>query len=49
MAREMGVLDVIGTTGKHVCDNSCINADRISYCPRLEDILYINEDSLFKF
>ena len=49
MAKELGVLDVIGTTGKYVCDNSCINADRISYCPRLEDILYINEDKLFKF
>lgn len=49
LARELGMLDVIGTTGKHVTDNSCINADRISYCPRLQDILYIDEDNLFHF
>lgn len=49
LARELGVLDVIGTTGKHVTDNSCVNADRISYCPRLQDILYIDEDKLFHF
>ena len=49
LARELGMLDVIGTTGKHVTDNSCINADRISYCPRLQDILYIDEDKLFHF
>lgn len=47
MAKELGMLDVIGTTGKHICDNSCINADRISYCPRLEDIIFVNEDELF--
>ena len=49
LARELGMLDVIGTTGKHVTDNSCINADRISYCPRYEDILHIDEDKLFNF
>ena len=49
MARELGMLDVMGTTGKHVCDNSCVNADRISYCPRLQDILFIDEDKLFNF
>lgn len=49
MARELGMLDVIGTTGKHVCDNSCVNADRISYCPRYQDILFIDEDKLFNF
>lgn len=49
LARELGMLDVIGTTGKHVTDNSCINADRISYCPRLQDILFIDEDKLFHF
>lgn len=48
-AKELGMLDVIGTTGKHVTDNSCVNADRISYCPRLQDILFIDEDKLFHF
>ena len=48
LARELGVLDVKDTTGKKfVTDNSCVNADRISYCPRLQDIIYINEDKLF--
>ena len=46
-AKELGMLDVIGTTGKHVTDNSCINADKLSFCPRLEDILFIDEDKLF--
>ena len=48
LARELGMLNVIGTTGKHVTDNSCVNADRLSYCPRLQDILYIDEDNLFR-
>ena len=48
-ARELQMLDVIGTTGKHVCDNSCVNADKLSFCPRLEDILFIDEDKLFNF
>lgn len=48
-ARELGMLNVIGTTGKHVTDNSCVNADKLSFCPRLEDILYIDEDKLFHF
>jgi hypothetical protein len=48
-AKELGMLDVIGTTGKHVTDNSCINADKLSFCPRLEDILFIDEDKLFNF
>lgn len=47
LARDMGILDLIGTTGKPVVDNSCIDASRISYAPRREDILYINEDLLF--
>ena len=46
-AKELGMLEVIGTTGKHVTDNSCVNADRLSYCPRLQDILFIDEDNLF--
>ena len=48
-AKELGMLDVIGTTGKHVTDNSCINADKLSFCPRLEDILFIDEDKLFNY
>lgn len=50
LARELGVLDVKDTTGKKfVTDNSCVNADRISYCPRLQDILYIDEEHLFNY
>jgi hypothetical protein len=41
------LLDVHGTTGKPVCDDSCIDASRISYAPRLSDIYYIDEDNLF--
>ena len=48
-ARELGMLNVKGTTGKWVCDNSIINADKLSFCPRLEDILYIDEDKLFSY
>ena len=48
-AKELGMLNVKGTTGKWVTDNSCINADKLSFCPRLEDILYIDEDKLFHF
>ena len=47
MARELGLMGVVGTTGKPVCDDSCIDATRISYCPRREDILYIDETHLF--
>ena len=46
-AKELGMLNVKGTTGKYVTDNSCVNADRISYCPRLQDILFIDENKLF--
>ena len=48
-AKELGMLNVKGTTGKWVCDNSIINADKLSFCPRLEDILFIDEDKLFHF
>ena len=48
-AQELGMLYVKGTTGKWVTDNSCVNADKLSFCPRLEDILFIDEDKLFKF
>ena len=50
LARELDVLNVKDTSGKKfVTDNSCVNADRISYCPRLQDILFIDEDKLFKY
>ncbi len=48
LARDLELLGVMGTTGKPVCDNSCINANRVSFCPRREDILYINEKLLFE-
>ncbi len=49
LGRELGLLDVLGTTGKPVCDDSCIDASRISYAPRMSDIYYIDEDNLFNF
>jgi hypothetical protein len=49
LARELGLLDMTGTTGKPVTDDSCIDASRISYAPRKCDIYYINEDKLFNF
>ena len=48
-AQELGMLKVMGTTGKHVTDNSCINCDKFSFCPQLDDILFIDEDKLFNF
>lgn len=48
-AQHLGMLNVIGTTGKHVTDNSCTNCDKFSFCPRLEDILYIDENKLFNY
>ena len=47
LARELGLLGVIGTTGSPVADDSCIDASRISYCPRREDIYFIDNDKLF--
>lgn len=47
LARELQLLGMLGTTGKPVTDNSCIDASRISYAPRLSDIYYIDEDRLF--
>lgn len=47
LARQLGILDMMGTTGKPVTDDSCIDASRISYAPRRQDILYINEELLF--
>ena len=48
-AQELGMLNVIGTTGKHVTDNSCVNCDKFSFCPREEDLLFVDEDKLFNF
>ena len=47
LGRELGLLGMLGTTGKPVCDDSCIDASRISYAPRMCDIYYIDEDNLF--
>ncbi len=47
LARQLGILDMMGTTGKPVTDDSCIDASRISYAPRRQDILYLNEELLF--
>ena len=49
LARELGLLGMIGTTGKPVVDDSCIDASRISYAPRKKDIYFIDEDHLFNF
>ena len=49
LAKELKLLDVIGSTGKPVVDDSCIDASRISYAPRQEDIYYIDEERLFNF
>ena len=48
-AQELGMLHIVGTTGKFVTDNSCVNCDKFSFCPREEDILFIDEDKLFHF
>ena len=47
LARDLGIMDMKGSTGKPVVDDSCIDATRISYCPRREDIYYIDEQRLF--
>ena len=47
LGRELGLLGMLGTTGKPVCDDSCIDASRISYAPRMCDIYYIDENGLF--
>ncbi len=49
LARDLGILDMIGLTGKPVCDDSCIDATRISYVPCREDIYYIDDNKLFNF
>ena len=47
LARQLGILDMVGTTGKPVVDDSCIDASRISYAPRRQDILFVDEQLLF--
>lgn len=47
LGRELGLLGMLGTTGKPVCDDSCIDASRISYAPRMCDIYFVDEDNLF--
>ena len=49
LARELGLLGLVGTTGKPVTDDSCIDASRISYAPRMCDIYYVDEDGLFNY
>lgn len=49
LARDLQLMGVVGTTGKPVVDDSCIDATRISYCPRREDIYFIDEQHLFNF
>jgi hypothetical protein len=48
-SRELSMLNVVGTTGKHVTDNSCVNCDKFSFCPREEDLLFVDEDKLFNY
>ena len=47
LARQLGILDMIGSTGRLVTDDSCIDASRISYAPRRQDILFMDEQLLF--
>ena len=47
LGRELGLLGMLGTTGKPICDDSCIDASRISYAPRMCDIYFIDENGLF--
>ncbi len=49
MARELGLLGMVGTTGKPIADDSCIDASRISYAPRMKDIYYMDETFLFNY
>ena len=47
LARDLSLTGLIGTTGKPVVDDSCIDASRISYAPRRKDIYFIDEEGLF--
>ncbi len=48
LARDLGLMGVLGSTGKPVVDDSCIDASRISYAPRREDIFFVDERNLFE-
>ena len=47
LARELGLMGMLGSTGNPVVDDSCIDASRISYAPRRQDIYYLDEENLF--
>ena len=47
LASDLGLMGIIGSTGKPVVDDSCIDASRISYACRREDIYFIDEENLF--
>ena len=47
LARDLGLMGVLGSLGKPVVDDSCIDASRISYAPRKCDLYYIDEKNLF--
>ncbi len=47
LARDLQLMGVLGSTGKPVVDDSCIDASRISYACRREDIYFIDEENLF--
>lgn len=47
LARDLGLMGVLGSTGKPVVDDSCIDASRISYAPRRQDIYFMDEEHLF--
>jgi hypothetical protein len=47
LAKDLGLMGMLGSTGKPVVDDSCIDATRISYCPRREDIFFVDEEHLF--
>ena len=47
LARDLNLMGVVGSTGSPVVDDSCIDASRISYACRREDIYFIDEDNLF--
>lgn len=47
LGRELGLLGQLGSTGKPICDDSCIDASRISYAPRMCDIYFVDETHLF--
>lgn len=47
LSRDLGLMGIKGSTGKPVCDDSCIDACRISYAPQRKDIYFIDEKHLF--